>query len=136
MRNRRGKRAEMARRRRWRGVWRKLSAGRCGWMLAGCGQANAGVFGEREELGSGVFVGEEKEGMRNRGVYAIGGVFPVISLEKEEAVLVNLGQFRFEYAEMERVSSIWEFVKKVNVWSVCWRMIPCFLEMRTSFVSH
>lgn len=58
--------------------------------------------------------------MRNRGVYAIGGVFPVISLEKEEAVLVNLGQFRFEYAEMERVSSIWEFVKKVNVWSVCW----------------
>ena len=59
--------------------------------------------------------------VRDRGVYAIGGLFPVISLEKEEAVLVNLGQFRFEYAEMERVSSIWEFVKKVNVWSVCWK---------------
>lgn len=75
--------------------------------------------------------------MRNRGVYAIGGVFPVISLEKEEAVLVNLGQFRFEYAEMERVSSIWEFVKKVNVWSVCWRMnetILYLVEMRTLLV--
>lgn len=34
--------------------------------------------------------------MMGRGVMAIGGLFPVISLEKEEAVLVNLGQFPFE----------------------------------------
>lgn len=67
-----------------------------------------------ESLGV-AFSWERREEVRNRGVYAIGGVLPVISLEKEEAVLVNLGQFRFEYAEMERVSSIWEFVKKVNV---------------------
>lgn len=29
-------------------------------------------------------------------VSGLGGLFPVISLEKEEAVLVNLGQFQFE----------------------------------------
>ena len=34
--------------------------------------------------------------LMNRGVMAIGGMFPVISLEKDEAVLVNLGQFPFE----------------------------------------
>lgn len=31
-----------------------------------------------------------------RNVNVLGGMFPVISLEKEEAVLVNLGQFQFE----------------------------------------
>ena len=32
----------------------------------------------------------------DRNVNSLGGLFPVISLEKEEAVLVNLGQFHFE----------------------------------------
>ena len=35
-------------------------------------------------------------GVAFTGVMAIGGLFPVVSLEKEEAVLVNLGQFPFE----------------------------------------
>ena len=32
----------------------------------------------------------------DRNVSCLGGLFPVISLEKEEAVLLNLGQFPFE----------------------------------------
>ena len=50
--------------------------------------------------------------VRSRGVSAIGGLFPVISLEKEEAALVNLGQFQFEYEPLEKATSVWEFAKK------------------------
>lgn len=32
----------------------------------------------------------------------LGGLFPVVSLEKEETVLVNLGQFQFEWARERR----------------------------------
>ena len=55
----------------------------------------------------------------------LGGLFPVVSLEKEETVLVNLGQFQFEwgcgrvvrrrYEPLEKATSVWEFAKKVCV---------------------
>ncbi|KAK8824904.1 hypothetical protein WA538_005570 [Blastocystis sp. DL] len=45
----------------------------------------------------------------------LGGLFPVVSLEKEETVLVNLGQFQFEYEPLEKATSVWEFAKKVYV---------------------
>lgn len=50
-----------------------------------------------------------------RNVSALGGVFPALSLEKGESVLVNLGQFQFEYPPSGDVKSVWEFVKKVDV---------------------
>ena len=46
---------------------------------------------------------------------ALGGVFPALSLEKGESVLVNLGQFQFEYPPSGSAKSVWEFVKKVAV---------------------
>lgn len=51
--------------------------------------------------------------MRCRNVTALGGLFPALSLEKEESVLVNLGQFQFEYPPTGNTKSVWDFVKKV-----------------------
>ena len=38
------------------------------------------------------------EGETCSDVTYLGGLFPVVSLEKEETVLVNLGQFQFEWS--------------------------------------